>query len=159
MIRSSLPVAAALVLTLAACDNASDDARKAQTAQAEANDKSGAAMKEADQKVKSAQAEADGKIAAARASFSTLRENYRHATLTNLLELDHKVDDLTAKAKQAAGKERTDRNAALKDIHTNREAFWKNYQALDSASESTWDGAKSRLDNEWTELKALVDRA
>jgi len=157
MVRSAIWVATAFTLSLAACDNASDDARKARSAQATADDKSGAAVQESDEKVKSAQAEADQKIAAARADFMTMREDYRHATTNNLVELDHKVDDLTAKAKQSSGKEKTERDASLKQIHATRDAFWKNYESLDSASESTWDNAKSRVDKEWIELKALVD--
>jgi hypothetical protein len=159
MVRSSIWVATALTLYLAACDNASDDARKARNAQATADDKSGAALRESDDKVKSAQTEADQKIAAARADFMTMREDYRHATTNNLVNLDHKVDDLTAKAKQSSGKDKTDRDASLKQIHASRDAFWKNYQSLDSASESTWDDAKLRVEKEWTELKALVDSA
>jgi hypothetical protein len=159
MIRSSILATTALAICLTACNTASDDAKKAQAARAEADDKSGAAVDESAEKVKSARAEADQKIAAARADFATLREDYRHATTKNLVDLDHAVDDLTAKANQASGKEKTDRDAGLKQIHASREAFWKDYQSLDGALESTWDAAKSRVDKEWTDLKALVDRA
>ena len=148
-------VAAAAV----ACDNASDDANKARTAQATANDKSGAAVRESDEKVKSAQAEADQKIAAAHADFMTMRENFRHETTRDLVGLDQKVDVLTAKAGQSTGKEKTDRDAGLKQIHASRDAFQKLYQSLDSASESTWDDAKSQVSKELTDLEALVDRA
>jgi len=146
------------LLAAVACNNASDDANKAKTAQAMADDKSGAAIRESDEKVKSAQTEADTKIAAAHADFMTMRENYRHATNQNLVDLDQKVDVLTAKAGQSSGKEKTDRDAGLKQIHASRDAFQQLYKSLDSASESTWDDAKARVDKEWTDLKALVDR-
>ncbi len=159
MIRSSILATATVVICLTACDPASDDAKKVQAARAEADDKSGAAVKESGEKVKGAQAEAETKIAAARADFATLREDYRHATTKNLVDLDQAVENLTAKAKQASGKEKTERDAGLKQIHASREAFWKDYQSLDSAMAATWDDAKARVDKEWTELKALVDRA
>ena len=58
MFRYSIFAAALFAFVPAiACNNASSDEKKAQAAQAEANDKSGAAMNEADEKAKSAQAE------------------------------------------------------------------------------------------------------
>jgi hypothetical protein len=162
MVRSTRLLATTLTVCLAAaaaaaCDNASDDANKAKAAQATADDKSGAAVRESNDKVKSAQAEADQKIAAAHSDFMTMRENFRHTTTQNLVDLDQKVDILTAKATQANGKEKAERDASLKQIHASRDAFQKLYQSLDSASESTWDNAKSQVDKEWTDLKALVD--
>src|SRR5579862_650544 len=108
MVRSSLALTALTFVLSTACNNASDAAKKVNGAQAEANDKSGAAMKEAAEKVDHAQAEADGKIAAARADFMKLREDYRHTTTNNLVDLDHKVADLATKATQSTGKQRTD---------------------------------------------------
>ena len=72
MVRSTRLVATITltVCTLAAavaCNNAADDANKAKTAQAMADDKSGAATRESDEKAKNAQAEAETKIAAAHA--------------------------------------------------------------------------------------------
>jgi hypothetical protein len=159
MIRSPLALTALTFVLCTACNNASDDAKKVNGAQAEANDKSGAAMKEATEKVDNAQAEADEKIAAARADFMKLREDYRHTTTTNLVDLDHKVADLATKASQATGKQKVDRDANLKVIYASREAFNRDYQSLDAAAAATWDSAKTRLDKEWTDLKALVDKA
>jgi hypothetical protein len=159
MFRQSLLATTVLSLfVFTACDNASSDDRKAKSAQAEADDKSGAATKEADDKVRNAQAEADQKIAAARADFMKLREDYRHTTTTNLVDLDHKVSDLTVKASQANGKMRASLDANLQEIHTRREVFDKGYQSLENASAATWDNTKSRLDKEWSDLKALVDK-
>jgi hypothetical protein len=160
MVRSSVLATAVLSLTLAtACDNASTDAEKANRAQTEVNAKSAAAFKEADEKVAKARAEADETIAAARADFMKTREDYRHTTTTNLVDLDQKVADLAAQATQVSGKKRADLDATLKQIHASRAAFGKDYESLENASASTWDNAKSRLDKEWTELKALVDKA
>lgn len=160
MIRYPLLTMMTLSIVLSvACDNASLDEKKANGAQAEANDKSAAAMKEATDKVNSAQAEADEKIAAARADFMKLRENYRHETTNNLADLDHKVADLASKANQSSGKARANIEASLRLIHASRDVFDRDYQSLDAAAASTWDSAKARLDKEWSDLKALVDKA
>ncbi|HXN31066.1 MAG TPA: hypothetical protein VN894_04360 [Polyangiaceae bacterium] len=159
MIRSSIP-AAALIVTLAlACNNASDEQKKMNAARTEADDKIGTAVKEADQKVQNAQQDEDKKVAEAQAGFMKLREDYRHTTTMNLVELDRTVSDLEAKAKQSKGKVRTDLDANLKEIHADRGAFATDYKSLETATASTWDEAKVRLDKEWTHLKALVDKA
>jgi hypothetical protein len=141
-----------------ACDHASDEANKAGNAQATANDKSGAAVRESNENIETAQAEGDQKIAA-HADFMKMRENFRHETTRNLVDLDRKVDILTVEADHSTGQEKTDRDAGLMQIHASRDAFQKLSQSLDSASESTWDDAKSRVDKEWTDLEALVDKA
>jgi hypothetical protein len=159
MLRSSFALTALTFALSTACNNAADDAKRVNGAQAEANDKSGAATKEATEKVDNAQAEADEKIAAARADFMKLREDYRHTTTNNLVDLDHKVADLAAKAGKSSGKQKADLDANLKVIYASRDAFGRDYQSLDVAAASTWDSAKTRLDKEWTDLKALVDKA
>jgi hypothetical protein len=155
---ASTALTVCLLTGAVACDNASDEANKAKTAQAMADDKSGAALRESDEKIKNAQAEADTKIAAAHADFMAMRESFRHTTTTNLVDLDQKVDVLTAKAGQSSGQEKTDRDAGLKQIHASRDAFQKLFLSLDTASESTWDDTKARVEKEWTDLKAMVDR-
>jgi hypothetical protein len=132
---------------VAGCDKASDDERKANVAQTEANDKIATATRDADQK-----------IAAAHASFMKLREDYRHATNTHLVDLDRDVDSLASKASQATGKAKADLDARLAQIHGGRDAFARDYASLDSATGAAWDDAKARLDAEWTALKALVDK-
>jgi regulator of protease activity HflC (stomatin/prohibitin superfamily) len=166
-IRGSLPVVtrllgAAFVLSavvVAGCDNAADEQNKATAAKQEADQKIAAASKEADDKAKAAVSDADKKIAEAQAGFTKLREDYRHTTVVNLADLDKKIADLTAKARTATGKTKTDLDASLKAIGPSREAFTKDYQAIETASTTNWDATKARLDKEWTELKALVDKA
>ncbi len=77
----------------------------------------------------------------------------------NLVELDRSVADLDAKAKQSKGKAKTDLDANLKEIHSDRGAFETDYKSLETATAATWDAATMRLDKEWTHLKALVDKA
>ena len=124
----------------------------------EADDKIGAAMKEADQKVKNAEQDEGTKVAEAQAGFMRMREDYRHTTRMNLAELYHKVDDLEARARASTGNARTELDASLKQIHTERGTFETHYMSLETATPSTWDEAKARLDKEWTHLKTLVDK-
>ena len=158
MIKSIAATVMCATLALA-CDKASDEQAKANGARAAADDKIGAVTKEADQKVKSVREEEEKKVAEAQAGFSKLREDYRHSTTTNLVELDSKVVDLEAKAKASSGKARTDLDASLKQIHSDRRTFDVDYKALETATAVTWDDARAHLDTEWTHLKTLVDKA
>jgi transketolase len=141
------------------CTKAMDDQIKADNSQTEADKKIAAAAAEAQQKGEAAQAEADKSIAAAKASFMKLREDYRHQTMNNLVELDHRVDVLDATSKASTAPNRAALDANLEQIHAKRSAFGANYAALESATAITWDDAKSRLEKDWAELKGLVDRA
>jgi regulator of protease activity HflC (stomatin/prohibitin superfamily) len=160
MIRSSIVATAIVSLLLAtACDKASDDQHNANAAQAVANDKIAAAGAEATQKVSAAQAEANQKVAEAQANFMKLREDYRHSTTTSLVDMDKKIGDLDIKASTATGKGRSDLETNLKQIHAARQSFGADYQTLETASATTWDAARARLDKEWADLRALVDKA
>jgi hypothetical protein len=156
-ILATAVLAAALAL---GCNKAIDDQTKANNAQTEANDKIFAATKEADQKIAAAQAEADKKTADANANFMKLREDYRHQTTNNLVDLDYKVGVLEGNSRAApANKSKVDLDANLNQIHLKRAEFGADYKAIETASAVTWDDTKARLDKEWTELKALVDKA
>src|SRR5579864_5263342 len=159
MIRSSIPSAVLLVALAVACNNASDEQKKMNSARAEADDKIGGAVKESDQKVRNAQQEEDKKVAEAQAGFMKLREDYRHTTTLNLVELDRRVEGLEAKAKQSSGKARTQLDANLRQIHASRSEFDADCKSLETATASTWDDAKTRLDKEWIQLRTLVDKA
>jgi hypothetical protein len=159
MFRSSIPPTILLMTLALACNNASDAQKTMNSARSEADQKIAAAVKDSDQKVKNAQQDEDKKVAEAQAGFMKVREDYRHVTTMNLVDLDHKVDDLQAKSKQSSGKAKTDLDASLKQIHTDRGAFETDYRSLETATAATWDGAKARLDKEWTQLKTLVDKA
>jgi hypothetical protein len=156
--KSVLTASTLIVLISMGCGKASDDQKKADLAQGEANDKIYAARTEADKKVVNAQSEADKKIAEAQASFLQLREDYRHKTAVNLGDLDHKVELLAAKARAATGKEKDEREGKLKAIRGSRAEFGASYAALDKASTATWDAVRAQLDKEWTALKELVDK-
>jgi hypothetical protein len=147
------------VLLITGCDKAMDDQTKANNSQATANEKIAAANQEANQKGQAAQAEADRKIAAANANFMKLREDYRHQTTNNLVDLDHRVDVLDAASRVSSTKNQAALEANLRQIHAKRAEFTSDYVAIETASAMTWDDTKTRLDKEMTELKALVDKA
>ena len=159
MFRCSMMVLSLGVLAASGCSHAADDQAKASQAQAESNSKIAAVTAEADAKVKAAQADADKKIAEAQASFMKLREDYRHATQAGLVDLDKKIADLDARAMKANGKAKTGLQDALKAIRAARDQFNIDFNALESASASTWDHDKANLDKESADLKALVDKA
>jgi hypothetical protein len=144
---------------IAGCDNAMDDQTKANSSQTAADEKIAAANQEANQKGQAAQAEADKKIAAANASFMKLREDYRHQMTNNLIELDHRVDALDAASRAPSTKNPAALQSNLKLIHAKRAEFSTDYVAIETASAVTWDDTKTRLDNELTALKSLVDKA
>jgi hypothetical protein len=156
---------AALAIALAtsgliACDDSGKSAQdKVNQAQSDADKAAADARADADKKTKSAQADADKKIADAQADFAKSREDYRHTVQTNLDDIDKKIADLDAKAKVATGKAKTDLNAKLVDLHTQRDAFAADFKRLDTTTASTWDATKGRLDKSWSDLKAAVDRA
>ncbi len=159
ILAATLATTALSVAFAVGCDKAIDDRNNANHSQALADEKIDAANKEADQKIVAAQAEADKKIGEAYAHFMKLREDYRHQTTNNLVELDREVDVLEANSKTATSKAKADLEAHLDRIHTKRTEFASDYKAIEAASAVTWDDTKARLDKEWTELKALVDKA
>lgn len=159
MMRTSIFATAILSLVLSVgCDKAADEQQKANAAQTEANEKIISARNEADKKVVGAQVEADKKIAEAQAGFLKMREDYRHKTTVALTDLDKNIEVLEGKAKTATGKAKADLDANLKQIRTNRDAFVADYKSIEGSSATTWDSTKVRLDKEWTDLKALVDK-
>ena len=142
-----------------ACDTARQQQEKANEAQVEANQKIADATQKASEQINEAQADADKKKAGAQATFDKLREDYRHEVNTKLTELDKKIADLDAKAKTEAPKKKADLDAKLADIHASREAFVNEYRTVETASASTWDDVKKRVDKSWSELEAKVNRA
>jgi hypothetical protein len=162
MIRSSiLFAAAATVLSLSlvtGCDRANDDQRKADNAQAEANKKIGEAKTEATTKITSAQVEADKKIAAAEADFGKLREDYRHKVQADLIDVDKKIDRLEAKSKTATGKAKADLDANLTAIRSRRMVFASDVKSLEVATAPAWNDTKAKVDKDFNDLKALVDK-
>jgi len=159
-ISVSLALALALAPLAVACDKTGADA------QAEANQaqqKANAEMAKAGDKVTTtsaqAQANADQKIAAAEADFATTREDYRHKVQSNLTALNKEIDDLDVKAKKATGTTKTDLHATVPVLRAQRDAFVADFQALGNATAMTWDATQARLDKEWTDLKAAVDKA
>ena len=100
-----------------------------------------------------------GQADAAPSDFEKAREDYRHQKQSDLALLDKSVADLQAKEGAAAGKAKTDLQGILSSLKAQRDALVGDLRALDSASASTWDSTKARLDKEWADLKAASDKA
>lgn len=146
---------ALLVPMAVACDKSGAEAqREADKAQAKANTEITNAQVEADKKTANAQAEADKKIATAEKDFAKTREDYRHDMSTNIENLDKKLADLDARAKQG---KHIDGNLAA--LHQQRNVFVTDAKAIDTADARTWDATKDRLDKEWRNLQDAVDHA
>jgi regulator of protease activity HflC (stomatin/prohibitin superfamily) len=140
-----------------ACDKTGAEAQaQANEAQNKANTQVANANSEANQKIAQAQSEADKKIAAAQGDFAKTREDYRHLVQSNLDALNKEIGDLDAKA---ATSKKPDLRAALPSLKSQRDAFVADFNSLGNASAVTWDGTKARLDKEWSDLKAAVDKA
>jgi len=154
----SLSVACLSVMGAGACDDAADLQKKSDVAQAAANEKIAEATGEADRKIKAAQAEADRKTNDMQAAFARTVEDYRHKTQTDLTDLDQKITELDARAVSATGKAKDHLGATLPSIKARRAAFAADFKSIDGAAAASWDATKARLDQEWTDLKALVDK-
>jgi hypothetical protein len=138
-----------------ACDKSGADTRnQVNEAQQQANQQIGRANAQATQ----AQAEANQKIAAAQADFLQTREDYRHKMQINLDALDKRIGDLEATQRAAAPKAKTDLHSALRELHTQHDSFVRDFRTLDDSTMDTFDAAKVRLDKEWMDLKAAVDK-
>jgi chromosome segregation ATPase len=133
---------------VAGCDNAADEQKKANEAQATADDKA-----------RAAQADADRKIAQAQADFAKLQEDYRHAVASTLTDLDKKIRDLEAKDTTLTGTAKSDMDASLTMIHARRDQVARDLTNLQATPASVWDGARARLDKELDDLKGLVSKA
>lgn len=161
MILKPLAVAAALssLALTTACDKAQDQQTKANVAQAKANTTMVEVGRDADDKMREAQAKADTKIAEAQAAFMTLREDYRHSSTTAMVDFDKRLSELEAKASAAKGKEKASLAATVSQLRVGRDAFIADAKAIETASATTWDATKARLDKQWAELKAIADKA
>lgn len=160
MNRYFLVLAATTALTTFACDQSAKEAQeKADKAQAEAQKKIDNATAEATSRVTSAEVEAQKKIAEAENDFAKTREDYRHKTQEHLDSIDKELADLEAKAVKATGKAKTDLESQLTTLKAQRMAFGEDVKSIETATATTWDATKARVDKEWKDLKDAVDRA
>jgi hypothetical protein len=158
MIRRIAPLTltALLAATSIACEKPGATERQKEE---QANQQLAQARNEATQRTESAQAAATKDINVARADFEKSREDYRHARMVDLSDLDKKVADLEGKSQKASGKAKADLQDKLSLIHRDRDGFVRDMQALDKTTPAAWDDAKVNLDREWNALKATVDKA
>lgn len=138
-----------------ACDKSGTDTQnQVNEAQQKADQRIGQANAQATQ----AHVQAEQAIAEAQADFVQIREDYRHSQQSNLDTLDKKIADLSTEMLTATPDRKSALKAALPGIRAQRDAFVDDLRGLDDTSMSTFDGAKARLDKEWSDLKAAVDK-
>jgi hypothetical protein len=154
---TTLLLVAASALTFA-CRNAADTQTKSEGAQRQADTKIAAADAERADKNRAAQAEADMKIAEANAAFNKLRDEYRSATVLEIVALDADIAELEAKHKAATGQTKADLQTSLAAIWSSRSRYTAARAELEGIGAGGWDAAKKDLDAQWTALKALVDK-
>jgi hypothetical protein len=160
LIKIYVAVALAAGPFAAGCDNSAADAqRQATEAQKKANVEITNANVEANRKASEAQSEADKKIAIAEANFATTREDYRHQKQSDLDALNKQLEDLDAKAKTATGKVKAELRATVPALRAQRDAFVADFHLLATPNAGTWDATRARLDKEWADLRAAVDKA
>jgi hypothetical protein len=160
MNRSILTVAVITLLGAAACDKSATEAQEnVNKAQAKANTEITSAQVTLDERAKNAQAEADKKIAQVQAEFAKTREDYRHVMQSNLDSIDKKLAGLDAKVKTTTGAAATDLAATATTLRSQRDAFANDFKNLDFVIVSSWDATKTRVDKEWADLSAAVDKA
>lgn len=139
-----------------ACDKSgADKQNQVDEAQQKANERIGRANAQANQ----AKAQEDQAIAAAQADFLQIREDYRHQMQSNLDGVDKDIADLNAELPTATPARKSEIQSALPGVRAQRDAFARDVGTVDDTNMATFDGAKSRLDKEWSDLKAAVDKA
>lgn len=160
MSRSILIYALVLAPIVVACDKSGTEAQaEVNQAQAKANDEVAKANDKVTTTAAQAQATADLKIANAQGDFATTREDYRHKMQGNLDALNKELASIDLKAKTATGTTATDLRATIPALRAQRDAFVADYQSLATATAVGWDATRTRLDKEWADLKAAVDKA
>jgi len=114
------------------------------------------AQRNAAEQAASAQAEMRDKVGAAQADFQHERDDYRRDREQDIKELDDKIFKIQSRADsaQAATRGRLEQSLA-----TIRAALASDVNAIDNVAASAWDEFKTKVDNEYTALKAHIDKA
>ena len=154
--RVTILTALVSALQAVACENAADQQKKVDTAQAKANDQIEAAKKEAEVKINSAQVQVDKRAAEANADFDVMRERFRTKTQIDLDVLDRKIAALDAKP--AVGKAKAEFDAKMKRIQDVRGSLATDMNTLKAAPATTWDATKVQVEKALADLTTLVEK-
>jgi vacuolar-type H+-ATPase subunit H len=152
----SLTAMTAILASLGACDQPGQTEAQKEN---KASEQALSVKNEAEQRAQNAQVEADKEIAAARADFARAREDYLHTKRLDLVSLDTKIMNLESKTRTLSGKGKTDLDARIGAILTERDTFVQHMTAVDTNVAGAWDSAKANLDKEWEALRSNVDHA
>ncbi len=146
-------------LQCVACENAADQQKKVDQAQAQALEKVQAAQKEAEKKIAKAEDQAEKKTIEATNQFDAMHERFRSKTKADLDTLDRKIGGLEAKAPASTGRAKLDLDEKLTQIRAARLGVGTDLRALDASPPIGWDAARAQLEKSVTNLTSLVDKA
>jgi leucyl aminopeptidase (aminopeptidase T) len=158
LVKLQFGILLGVLLSSTACQNAADQQEHANEAQLKANQETLDLQNKATEAAARLQREADQKIAEAQATFSKLREDYRHTVASNLVNLDEDIAKLSSKAKDKRLSVRTATEKRLTEIREKRTEFQQEFSSLEAAGAKEWDAARAALEKEWDNLKALVSK-
>jgi hypothetical protein len=99
------------------------------------------------------------KADAAPSDLAKAREEYLRQKQADLSVLDRSIAGVEAKENALTAAAKTDYHGVLSSLKATQEAFAGDLRAADTATASTWDATKARLDKEWADLKAATDKA
>jgi biopolymer transport protein ExbB/TolQ len=106
-----------------------------------------------------AQAQMNDKVATAQGDFERARGDYRQLRQGDLDDVDAKIAGIDFRARQAASVTREHLEQSLAQVRLQRAAFAADVRAIDAVTASTWDDFKARVDDEYSSLKAALDKA
>jgi hypothetical protein len=116
------------------------------------------AQRKADEKAAKAQSEADKEKAEATASLDKTRAEYKSKIQKALDDVAKRTRDVEARLTQPGAKQRPHAHDALKTVHEKSDVVRADLRHLDTATASTIENVKSKVDKDVDELKKAVDQ-
>jgi hypothetical protein len=144
--------------SVAGCDNAADQQRKADQAQVEADQKKAAANAEVQKNANEEQQKVDDMKAKAASTFATERNDYVQRISGQLDALDKQMNDLHAKT-NAAPAGQTPLDHVLDDVTKHRDMLRADMTNAQSTNAVDWPGVKAKIDKDIDEAKNSVQTA
>jgi flagellar biosynthesis GTPase FlhF len=105
------------------------------------------------------QTEAERAKAAEQDQFNKEREDFRRSLENELADVDAKITTLERSARTAVGTAKGKLDAALPSIHEQRRAIDMQLRAIGTASRTTFEETKAKVNEQLSLLKSAVDKA
>jgi small-conductance mechanosensitive channel len=150
-----LAVSTALLYN-AGCDKPGAAEQQKENAAAQENQQ---AQQSAAQQAAAAQAEMRDKVAAAQADFEKTRTDYSRDRQLDLKEIDDRISRLEKTAQSATAPTRGRLEQTLATLRVERGAFASDVRAIGNVAATDWDQFKSKVDDEYANLKTHLDKA